>query len=150
MAGLVRLRAFQGLNNGLSLLTKNQNLCRPISTSSISKKDLTEVTETKSKGPGPSKKNWISWGYDKTDERLDRHYIHESLFIGVTICLVCGFYYMMYMPNRSMLDWAQREAFLELRRREELGLKPIDKDYFDPETIILPTDEELGDTPIII
>ncbi|XP_033226171.1 NADH dehydrogenase [ubiquinone] 1 beta subcomplex subunit 11, mitochondrial [Belonocnema kinseyi] len=148
MAGLVRLRTLQGLNRGLSLISKNQSLCRTISTSS--KKNITELTDCQSHGPPPSKKNWVSWGYDKTDKKIDRHYIHESMFVSVTLCIVFGFYYMMYLPNTRMQDWAQREAYLELRRREELGLPPIDKDYFDPANFSLPTDEELEDTPIII
>uniref|UniRef100_A0A7R9JS95 NADH dehydrogenase [ubiquinone] 1 beta subcomplex subunit 11, mitochondrial n=1 Tax=Timema genevievae TaxID=629358 RepID=A0A7R9JS95_TIMGE len=55
-----------------------------------------------------------------------------------------------YVPDFQLRDWAQREAFLELRRREQLGLPPIDRNLIDPEKIILPTDEELGDTEIII
>uniref|UniRef100_A0A7R9I294 NADH dehydrogenase [ubiquinone] 1 beta subcomplex subunit 11, mitochondrial n=1 Tax=Timema bartmani TaxID=61472 RepID=A0A7R9I294_9NEOP len=55
-----------------------------------------------------------------------------------------------YVPDFQLRDWAQREAFLELRRREQLGLPPIDRNLIDPEKITLPTDEELGDTEIII
>ena len=41
-------------------------------------------------------------------------------------------------------DWAQREAYLEIARREALGLPLIDPDYIPPEKMLLPTDEELA------
>jgi len=47
-------------------------------------------------------------------------------------------------------QWSQREAYLELRRREAEGLPLIDPNYVDPSTMDLPSEEELGDTPIII
>lgn len=49
-----------------------------------------------------------------------------------------------------MLDWAQREAYLQLRHREAEGLPLIDPNLVDPEKIELPDDEELGKTEIII
>lgn len=55
-----------------------------------------------------------------------------------------------YAPDPLLRDWAQREAFLTLRRREAAGLEPISRDYVDPASITLPSDEELGDTNIII
>ena len=147
MAGLVRLHTVTGLKKGLSLITNKKNLCRTIGTSS--KKNDTLVAENPTETQ-PVKKNWVSWGYDKTDEKIDRHVVNAVFFVSVTLCLVSGAYFKSFSPDVKMLDWAQREAYLELRRREELGLPPIDKDYYDPATMILPTDEELGDTPIII
>lgn len=49
-----------------------------------------------------------------------------------------------------MNEWAQREAFIVLRDREAAGLEPIAADYIDPSLVELPSDEELGDTDIII
>lgn len=49
-----------------------------------------------------------------------------------------------------MREWAQREAYLELARREAAGLPLVDPNLIDPSKIELPTDEELGDTEIII
>ena len=49
-----------------------------------------------------------------------------------------------------MKDWAQREAFLEIRRREAEGLPHVDANLVDPDNFELPSDEELGDTKIII
>lgn len=49
-----------------------------------------------------------------------------------------------------MKHWIQREAFLELRRREAEGLPLVDRDLVPAHTVELPTDEELGDIEIII
>ena len=46
--------------------------------------------------------------------------------------------------------WATREAYLVLAEREALNLDPVSRDYVDPDKIELPTDEELGDMPILI
>jgi NADH dehydrogenase (ubiquinone) 1 beta subcomplex subunit 11 len=48
----------------------------------------------------------------------------------------------------SQTDWAHREGILLLREREAAGIFPIDKNFVDPAKLELPTDEELGDTPI--
>lgn len=48
------------------------------------------------------------------------------------------------------VDWTVREAYLELDRRESLGLPLVDPDFIPREDIVLPTDEEIGDYPIII
>ena len=56
-----------------------------------------------------------------------------------------------YQPSRRR-DWCQREAFLEIARREALGLPIIDPDYIPPEKMLLPSDEELfalGEEPKI-
>lgn len=57
---------------------------------------------------------------------------------------------MAYYPDMNLSEWSQREAFIVLRERELAGLDPIDPWYVDPATVELPTDEELGDTEIII
>lgn len=49
-----------------------------------------------------------------------------------------------------MVDWAQREGYLELRRREAEGLPLIDPNLVSVDKFELPEDEELGDTEIII
>ena len=49
-----------------------------------------------------------------------------------------------------MHEWCQREAFLRLREREAAGELPISADFVDPKLIELPSEEELGDTEIII
>ena len=49
-------------------------------------------------------------------------------------------------------DWAQREAFLEMARREKAGLVYIDPDFLPKEKVLaqIPSEEELGDTEIIV
>lgn len=48
------------------------------------------------------------------------------------------------------LSWGTREAFLELERREREGLPLVNPNYIDPSQMELPSDEELGDTEIIV
>lgn len=76
--------------------------------------------------------------------------MHVTFFMSVSLCLVMGGTYLVFAPDARNLEWAQREAYLELRRREQLGLPPVDPFYIHPDKVVLPTDEELGDTEIII
>lgn len=87
--------------------------------------------------------------YGKTEE--EEHFNMNFLFFTyVSMGLGCSFFYFMYAPTDNLADWAQREGYLELRRREQLGLPLIDPNYVDPSTVYLPSDEELGDTEIIV
>lgn len=95
-------------------------------------------------------KNWVSWGFDTEDKEYDTNTLHATMFVTVTLCMVVGGFFWAYAPDPFMRDWAQREAFLVLRRREAAGLEPVPRDYVDPSKIELPSDEELGDTEIII
>lgn len=54
------------------------------------------------------------------------------------------------MPDYKLRDWSHREAFLELERREREGLPLVDPDYTKIELSSLPSDEEIGDTEIVI
>jgi len=54
---------------------------------------------------------------------------------------------LCYFRNHS---WAQREAYLELERREKAGLPQIDPNLIDPAKIDLPFEQELEDFEIII
>lgn len=72
------------------------------------------------------------------------------MFFSITLCLVVAGFVWGYAPDPLLRDWAQREAFLELRRREAAGLEPISRDFVDPSTIELPSDEELGSNDVII
>lgn len=96
------------------------------------------------------KKKWVSHGFSEQVEKEDHHTVHVTLFVIVTIVFVLGFTVMAYMPDVRGKDWAQREAYLQIRYREEHGLPLIDPNLIDPSKIILPSDEELGDTEIII
>jgi NADH dehydrogenase (ubiquinone) 1 beta subcomplex subunit 11 len=48
------------------------------------------------------------------------------------------------------MDWMRREAYLLLREREANGLLPVDRNLIDPAKVQLPSEEELGDTEIIV
>lgn len=95
-------------------------------------------------------KDWVSYGFEFRNKEVDRSVMRATLFVTVTLCIVGGTFIWAYLPDRQMLEWAQREAYLVLREREAAGLDPISPDLVDPNTIELPTDEELGDTEIII
>lgn len=95
-------------------------------------------------------KNWVYWGYDTKSKIDDENHMKSTFFFSVTLCLVFGSFIYYYQPDFLIRDWAQREAYLELRRREAAGLEPISPEYIDPATIELPSDEELGNTEIII
>lgn len=95
-------------------------------------------------------KTWVSYGFDYHDKEWDRQVMRGLMFMTVTICLVTGGFFWSYLPDLKLLEWSQREAYLVLRSREQAGLPPISPDLVDPDTVILPTEEELGDTDIII
>lgn len=97
-----------------------------------------------------TKKNWVYWGFDSKNQENDYNATHATFFFSVTLCLVGGSFVYFYQPDFMLRDWAQREAYLELRRREAAGLDPVSPNYIDPASIELPSDEELGDTEIII
>jgi len=87
---------------------------------------------------------------DYKDIVADRTHTHGAFFCLFTVCMVGGAYYLYYCPHTGLADWAQREAYIVLREREEAGLPPISKELVPLDRIVLPTDEELGDTEIII
>lgn len=76
--------------------------------------------------------------------------MHATGFFSITLCIVGGIFMFAYMPDYNYKNWAEREAFLELRRREDQGLPLIDPNYIQPSLIQLPSEEELGDTEIVI
>merc|ERR1712055_714389 len=137
-------------------LVKNA-YCMNVAKISTSKKDTTTVTDlTKHfKDDLPEKfdarvtqKQWVSWGFDFEDREQDRTFVHLFFFAGVTLVFVTGSWWHAYLPTRNLGDWAQREAYLEIKRRESLGLPYIDKNLIPIDPADLPTDEELGDTEI--
>lgn len=96
------------------------------------------------------------------DQKEDYHLANVYFFTYFTIgCLLFSYmlYYYPYIEydddfeslkiltsvysTYSGYDWAQREAFLEVHRREKLGLPFIDPNLVDPEKITLPSEEEL-------
>merc|ERR1711915_136530 len=148
---------------GTTILKHRNGVFRPsliraagISTSK-KKKDTISVTDAvvkdetaKTEAVAETNKNWVSWGFSIESEEEDNTNMHMIFFVTVTICLVGGAFMFAYIPDYKMRDWTQREAFLELRRREAEGLPLIDRNLVNPENIELPDDEELGNTEIII
>ncbi|KAI8130867.1 hypothetical protein FF38_06673 [Lucilia cuprina] len=117
------------------------------------KKDETAASVapvTKEDFANPNPKNWVSFGFDTKDETNDRNSTKSSFFFAVTLCLAWGTFFWAYLPDTQLRDWAQREAYLELRRREKAGVDLVSPNYVDPASISLPSDDELGDTEIII
>lgn len=95
-------------------------------------------------------KNWICYGFDTNSKEDDRKALHSIFFVSVSVCLVVGGFYLAYLPDYNLRDWSQREAFLELKCREEAGMPLIDPNLIPPGKITLPSDEELKDIEIII
>ncbi|KAL1501831.1 hypothetical protein ABEB36_007084 [Hypothenemus hampei] len=94
--------------------------------------------------------NWMSYGFEYKSKEDDRRAMHSIMFASISLCLVVGGYIWAYAPNYSLRDWSVREAYLEIRRREASGAPLVDPNLIPPEKIVLPTDEELDDTEIII
>lgn len=141
MAALIKLRHMPVLQrcawNHFNKINRN------ISTSK--KNSDTATTECK-----PCPENWVSYGFDYENKQEDTNVHNASFFFSVTLVLVFGGFSWAYSPDVHMRDWAQREAFLELRRREKSGQPPIDPNYVNPKKVKLPSDAELCDAEIII
>lgn len=147
-----KMAAVAVLKNGI-LRRVSPNLIRRqlISTSKNTKSDAVNVSEAcKADTIQATNKNWVSYGFDIKSKKQDRRLAHILFFMSITVTLVWGGFYMVYFPDYNLKDWSTRQAFLELRRRERLGLPLVDPNLIDPAKIKLPSDEELGDTEIII
>ncbi|PZC84416.1 NADH dehydrogenase [ubiquinone] 1 beta subcomplex subunit 11, mitochondrial [Helicoverpa armigera] len=142
MAGLIKLRHMPLMQrcvwNHLNVVSRN------ISTSKKNSDAAAVASNPK------EDKNWVSYGFDYNSKEEDTNMHHASFFFSVTLCLVFGGFAWAYAPDTHLRDWAQREAFLELRRREQAGLPPIDPNYIDPKLINLPKDEEICNLETII
>lgn len=96
--------------------------------------------------------NNIQQQIEKRILNQNRHAMHVVMF-GMVTCLFVGISFIWaYYPDSNLRDWSKREAFLQIRRREKLGLPYIDPNLIDPAKVALtlPSDEELGETEIII
>jgi len=148
---------------GGRLIRLNSSIFRPclVRTAGIStskkQRDTVTLQETlvdhgkvKQEAELAANKNWISWGFSYVSETEDNTLMHMTFFCSITLCLVVGGFVWAYMPDYRMIDWAQREGYLELRRREAEGLPLIDPNLVSLDKIELPDDEELGDAEIVI
>merc|ERR550519_2713407 len=89
-------------------------------------------------------------GFDLVDRDYDAFSAHSIMFMGITFTFCFGFFIEMYKPDRYGLSWTKREAHLQLGRREAAGLPVIDRNLVPAANITLPSEEELGDTNIIV
>lgn len=92
--------------------------------------------------------HWRPMGFDYTSPVRDKYMFHEFLLMTFTGGILI-LWFWMYGPDTRENDWARREAFLRTAKREALGLPLIDRDVVDPERIVLPTEEELGDFYVV-
>ncbi|XP_060580470.1 NADH dehydrogenase [ubiquinone] 1 beta subcomplex subunit 11, mitochondrial-like [Ruditapes philippinarum] len=95
-------------------------------------------------------KNWVPYGWHLSDRENDTFNMNLVNFAMFTITIVFGAVYIAYEPDTRLREWSAREAFLELDRREKAGLPLVDPYLIPPEQIELPSEEEIGDTEIII
>jgi len=94
--------------------------------------------------------NYEYFGFNTTDRDDDWFEHNFRLFFGVCFISYWSFFILFYRPDHKMQDWVCREAWLQLERREREGLPLIDINYIDPKLMILPTEEELGDTQLTL
>lgn len=150
MAALIRFNNQTIIRNLISNAVRNSRL---ISTSQKNRETATAAvspSKTETQSSVATDKNWVSYGFEFKDQAADRSSMKGSFFFSVTLCLVWGTFVWSYLPDTQMRDWAQREGYLELRRREAAGVEPINKEYVDVSSIQLPEDSDLGNTEIII
>lgn len=109
-----------------------------------------QVKEVEKADSVETDENWLSHGYYYDDPDSDEWTHHLHMFLYVTVPTAFFMLFIFYYPDQDSWAWEKREAFLELDRREKLGLPLIDANFVDPSKIQLPTDEELGDFDIIV
>ena len=88
--------------------------------------------------------HWRTRGFNYEDQVKDTYEFHETLAAMIVGGGVC-FFFWGYGPDFKYRDWARREAYIRTAKREALGLPLIDRNVVDPDRIVLPTEEELGD-----
>lgn len=117
----------------------------PVGTGHASQEEISEWVKKE------LKENWQSKGYDHYDQETDEQWHKLVMFCTVSLpVLLCTIF--AYSPDRSMRDWATREAYLVLREREAAGLEPLSKDFINPEKLLahLPSDDELKEAGVVI
>lgn len=125
---------------------------RTVSTSTKNRETISVNSEVKSENEVKpvNTSHWQTYGFDEVNETQDYFWAHTISFGLVFMMLATPCFIFTYYPDALNNDWSHREAYIELRRREVLGLPLVDPNYVDPETISLPPDETLGDDDIII
>jgi len=95
-------------------------------------------------------RDWVSWGHHSEDIEQDRSGVHLYFFLIFTLVGGGVGWYFFYCPHKNFKDWAQREAYIRMAECDRKGLTYIDPNLVALDRIVLPTDEELGSTEIII
>lgn len=128
------------------------DIARLISTSPKGSDISTVSVESEAKHVVKKKRvrQWKSYGFDFVDEVRDIFLMHVTSFTMITLFGCTTIFIFMYYPDLYDQDWYAREAYLQVRRREVLGLPMVDKNYVDPATVRLPPEEELDNDDIII
>lgn len=145
MSTLLRFIRSQGIKSGLTFLRpKQNNIFNRIYRSNVAAKN------SENENTYEVKKVWTSYGFDDNDQKADRQIMHITFFVSVSVSLIFGALVIGYSPDPFLKDWSQREAYLQLRYREENGLPLIDPNLIDPSKIKLPSEEELVDVEVII
>lgn len=155
MAALIRPKTFDLVRNVqrsmrlASTSSKKNDTAVGTAKAEVSTDKPSDVIDFSIEGVRKSKQ-WVSYGFDLRNKEWDRQVMRGTMFTMVTVMLVCSGFVFAYAPEPHQSDWALREAYLRLREREAAGLNPIDADLVDPSTVVLPSDEELGDVELII
>merc|ERR1719273_163555 len=151
-------RSFKGQHTLARLVTQNSSCVgdityRKFSTSLIrndtahkeerTQKEITDYVNEE------LKKGWAGFGFYPFDRYRDTVTGNLAFLIVAVISVVPIFVYY-YCPDYQLKNWANREAHLLLKQREDAGIFPISKDFIHPEKVALPSDEELGDIDVKI
>ncbi|KAE8744775.1 hypothetical protein FOCC_FOCC008591 [Frankliniella occidentalis] len=152
MASLSRLHNICAIRRIFSPPTKlNSVTVRRWISKSEGKQDASATVPKSSPSiSNPVPKNWVSWGFSRNNYFDDRFYVHVFFFFGISWALILSSWIIFYYPDLMKNEWAHREAFLELRRREAAGLPLVDPDYIPASQMKLPSEEQLGSYEIII
>uniref|UniRef100_A0A8C5MUY3 NADH dehydrogenase [ubiquinone] 1 beta subcomplex subunit 11, mitochondrial n=1 Tax=Leptobrachium leishanense TaxID=445787 RepID=A0A8C5MUY3_9ANUR len=82
------------------------------------------------------------WHGFSTDPHVDKWNMRMVFFCGISMSLVLGSVFLHYLPDHGMRQWARREAERQLKRKEALGLALIDHNYYDPDKLVLPPQDD--------
>lgn len=134
----------------LQSIVRQAVVSRSIQTSPKNRETASIAAAPTSQKDETNSKNWVSFGFNSKSESEDRNNMKASYFFSVTLCLVFGTFVWSYLPDPQLRNWAQREAYLELRKREKAGSALISADYVDRKKVRLPSDDKLGHQEIII
>ncbi|XP_077332550.1 NADH dehydrogenase [ubiquinone] 1 beta subcomplex subunit 11, mitochondrial [Lithobates pipiens] len=85
-------------------------------------------------------KNPDSFGFSD-DPEADLWNARFTFFTSITLCLVLGTVFVYYIPDPRMTHWARKEAERLVKLREAQGLPVIPKNYYDPDSLVLPDDD---------